>query len=222
MTTVRKRVGSAVLLEFLLIVAMASVAYSQVFVPLTSIGGLRSMTGRYVPSVEVTLDYRTVLKDPHTDPFRFPELSTNGPITPGNGLEFLLPTRTKVSVWEPDFRQRIGVIGTPTLRGLLAIAILVLLLLMVRTLRSGDPFVPANARRMYAIAASVGLGGLLADLLGQWGRHGVLEHPIVAPLVIRESYHLSLMPLAIGVAIAVAAEVFRQGTLLRADVDGLV
>jgi hypothetical protein len=201
---------------------MVSVAYSQVFVPLTSIGGLRSMTGRYVPSVEVTLDYRTVLKDPHTNPFRLPALSTTEVISTKNGLEFGLPTRADVSVWGPDFRQRKAVIGTQTLRGLLAIAVLALLLLMVRTLRVGDPFVPANARRMYAIAATVGIGGLLADLLGQWGRHGVLDNPRVAPFVIPESYHLPLLPLAIGVAIAVAAEVFRQGTLLRADVDGLV
>ena len=221
MTTLRKRIGSAVILEILVIVAMASVAYSQIFIPLTSIGGVRSMTGRYVPTVEVTLEYGAVLKDPGTSPFRFPELGA-GELVPGNSLEFLLPTRTKVMVWEPDARQRIGVTGAPALRGLLAIAVLALLLLMVRTLRSGDPFVPTNARRMYAIAATVGLGGLLADLLGQWGRHGVLDNPRIAPLVVRESYHLSLMPLAIGVAIAVAAEVFRQGTLLRADVEGLV
>jgi hypothetical protein len=75
---------------------------------------------------------------------------------------------------------------------------------------------------MYAIAATVGLGGLLADLLGQWGRQGILNNPRVAPFVVPESYHLSLMPLAIGLAIAVAAEWFRQGTSLRAAVEGLV
>lgn len=220
MTTVRKRIGSAVVVEILLIVAMASVAYSQVFVPLTGPGGLRLTSGRYPPSVEVELNYPAVLRDPTSDPFRFPELI--GYVSRGEGLQFLLPTRTKVSVVDPDPRQRVGVIGAPTLRGLLAIAVLGLLLLMVRTLRSGDPFVPANARRMYAIAATVGIGGLLADLLGQWGRHGVLDHPRVAPFVVRESYHLSLMPLAIGLAIAVAAEVFRQGIALQADVEGLV
>ena len=221
MSAVRKPIASTVILQVLLIVAIASVAYSQIFIPLTSIGGLRSMTGRYVPTVDVTLDYPAVLRDPGTAPFRFPDI-TGQVITPGNGLEFLLPTRTKVMVWEPDLRQRIAVAGAPALRGLLAIAVLALLLLIVRTLRSGDPFVPVNARRIYAIAATVGIGGLLADLLGQWGRHGVLDNPRVAPLVVRESYHLSLMPLAIGVAIAVAAEVFRQGTSLRADVEGLV
>ncbi|HEV2886319.1 MAG TPA: DUF2975 domain-containing protein [Jatrophihabitans sp.] len=224
MTAVRKPIISTAILELLLIVAMTSVAYSQVFVPLKGTGALwPTISGSYgPPSVEVTLDYPAVLQDPQTNPFRFPDLSTTQPLTPGSGLEFLLPTRTRVSISEPDLRQRVGVIGTPVLRGLLAIAVLLLLLLMVRTLRSGDPFVPANARRMYVIAATVGIGGLVADLLGQWGRHGVLDNRRVAPLVVRESYHLSLLPLAIGVAIAVGAEVFRQGIALRADVDGLV
>jgi len=222
MTPVRKRGGSAVLLQALLMVAIASVAYSQVFLPLTTIASRPwpLAHGRYATNVEVTLDYPTVLKDPDTNPFRFPALV--GVFPRGDALEFLLPTRTRVQVFDPDVRQRVGLIGTPILRGLLAITVLVLLLLMVRTLRLGDPFVPANARRIYAIAATVGIGGPLVDLLGQWGRHGVLDNPRVAPFVVRESYHLSLLPLAIGVAIAVAAEVFRQGISLRADVDGLV
>lgn len=232
MTFARKRIGSAVILQVLLIVAMVSVAYSQVLLPLTNPSGelwrllpdrLRWLSDGHMPSVEVTLDYPTVLKEPvHPNgPFRFPDPPTH--VSPGESwLEFLLPSRTEVVVYQPDFRQRVGLIGTTTLRGLLAIAVLALLLFMVRTLRSGDPFVPANARRIYAIAAIVGIGGPLTDLLGQWGRHGVLEHPRIAPLVVPESYHLSLLPLAIGLAIAVAAEVFRQGIALRADVDGLV
>jgi hypothetical protein len=64
MTTVRKRNGSTVILQVLLLVAIASVAYSQVFLPLTGPGGLRMMNGRYPPSVEVTLDYPKVLKTP--------------------------------------------------------------------------------------------------------------------------------------------------------------
>jgi hypothetical protein len=213
--------GSAIVLELLLIAAMVSIAYSQVFIPLTGPDGVGpTISGRSAPSVEVTLAYPAVLSDSDISPFRFPALV--GEVAPGDGVEFLLPTRTRVAVLSPDLRQRVGVIGTPTLRGLLAIAVLGLLLLMVRTLRSGDPFLPANARRLYAIAAIVGVGGLLTDLLGQWGRHAILDKPKVAQLVVHEPYHLSLMPLAIGMAIAVAAEVFRQGTSLRADVDGLV
>ena len=221
MTTARKPARSAVVLELLLIVAIVAVAYGQVFVPLTSIGGLKPLTGRYVPSIEVTLDLRTALKE-QTNPYRFPDMPVGTVITSADGLEFGLPTRTFVEIWAPDARQRVAGIGTRAIRGLLAIAILMLLLLMVRTLRSGDPFVPANARRMYAIAATVGIGLPLADLLDQWGRHGILDNPRVAPFVMRESYHLSLLPIAIGLAIAVAAEVFRQGSSLRADVDGLV
>jgi hypothetical protein len=67
--------------------------------------------------------------------------------------------------------------------GLLAMVILYLLLRIVRTLRAGDPFVPANATRLTSMGFLTAVGGLL--LIG-------------------------------------LAEVFRQGTRLREDVEGLV
>jgi hypothetical protein len=95
------------------------------------------------------------------------------------------------------------------------------LLLLVRSLRRGDPFVPANARRLYLIAAAVGFGGQAVQLLEAWGRSGLVEHPVVAPYLVPDA-HLSFMPLLAGLAIAVGAEVFRQGTALREEVECLV
>lgn len=104
---------------------------------------------------------------------------------------------------------------------LLAVAVLTLLLRIVRTLRDRDPFVEANARRLFAIAGLVGVGGQLTVLVAAWGRLGVLRHPDVAPYVVTDAT-VTFVPLFVGLAIAVVAEVFRQGTRLRAEVAGLV
>jgi hypothetical protein len=226
MTETRKR--STFLLEILLIMALAAVAYSQIVIPVASMGTLthfgqsRTVSGKFAPLVAVTLDLRTALKDPDTSPYRFPEDGLTGEVTAATGVDFLLPTHTQIQLLAPDTRQRAAAVGTPVLRGMVAIAVLLLLLRMVRTLRLGDPFVPANAHRMYLMAATVGVGLPVADLVGQWGRQGVLNNPRVAPLVVPESYHLPLLPIAIGLAIAVAAEVFRQGASMRTELAGLV
>jgi hypothetical protein len=57
--------------------------------------------------------------------------------------------------------------------------------------------------------------------LRAWGEAAVLAHPTVAPYVLHGT-DVSLVPLAVGLGIAVAAEVFRQGAELREEVEGLV
>lgn len=86
------------------------------------------------------------------------------------------------------------------LGGVLAMGVLFLLLRVVRTLRYGNPFV------LVLIA---------------WGKLAVLEHPVIAPYVIKE-FDVSFVPLLAGLGIAVLAEVFRQGARLRRDMAGLV
>lgn len=96
-----------------------------------------------------------------------------------------------------------------------------MLLRITHTLRQGDPFVASNARRLYVIAALVGIGGQATLLLSNWGRLGILRHPEVAPYVLTD-VSTTIVPLLAGLGIAVAAEVFRQGTRLKAELEGLV
>ena len=215
------RRSAAALLEVVLIGAIMLVAVMGVVRPLLGPGALEVGTGRvfgHYPSVVATMDPTRVRIE--TDP-ALPSLVGRGEVSPGDGVELDLPTRTTVSVYDPDLRQLLGLVGSEVLEGLVTLAVLALLLLLVRSLRRGDPFVPANARRLYAIAAAVGLGGQAAVLLEAWGRQGVLEHPLVAPYVFPDS-SLTFVPVLAGLGIAVAAEVFRQGAELREEVEGLV
>lgn len=206
-------------LEALLLAAIVAVAIYGVVRPAIGPAGFRLGSGPVfgaAPSVEATLDGGTVQIR------TIPDLPTlDGTVEPGDGMEFLVPTRTRVVVYVPDLAQRLGFAGVPVLTGLLSIAVLTLLLKITRTLRDGDPFVTVNARRLYVIAGLVGIGGLLVTSLDAWTRWQVLTHPDLRPYVVLEP-HVTLIPLAAGLGIAVAAEVFRQGSRLRDEVEGLV
>jgi hypothetical protein len=210
---------STTALEGLLVVALVAVAIFGVIRPVIGPAGLHLGRGPVfgkAPSVEVTLDARNVQIT--TEP-RLPTML--GEVQAGDGLEFLIPTGSRVVLYVPNLTQRLGFTGAAVLQGLLVMAVLGLLLAVTRTLRQGDPFVAANARRLYLIAGLVGIGGQLVVGLSAWARWQVLTHPDVAPYVFAE-HRLSFVPLVAGLGIAVAAEVFRQGTRLRDEVEGLV
>lgn len=218
-TQVRR--SATTLLEVVLAVALAATLVLGVARPLLGPGGLGVGAGPVFgspPTVDARLDLSAVRVET-TPPL--PALADAREVLPGDSLEMTIPTATTVAVYDPDLGQSLRLVGAEALQGLLAAAVLGLLLLLVRTLRQGDPFVPANARRLFAIAALVGLGGQAALLLRAWGEAAVVANPRVAPYLVPE-HELSLVPLVAGLGIAVAAEVFRQGAAMRKDLEGLV
>jgi hypothetical protein len=99
--------------------------------------------------------------------------------------------------------------------------VIVLLLLIVRTIDGGDPFVLANARRLQWIAFVVGAGGLLAQGLGDQARNELLVSSAAGGIV-RYAFEFSFPPIVAGLGILTLAEVFRRGALMQADLEGLV
>lgn len=216
----RARRSLVAVVEPLLLIAIVAVGVLGVVRPVVGPAGFGLVGGSVFgvfPTVEATLDLEQVRVE--TDPV-LPSLS-DGVVNPGDAVVATIPTRTTVAVYDPSLRQSLGLVGSEVARGLLAIVVLLVLFLLARSLRQGDPFTPVNARRLYAIAAAVGLGGQAAVFLQAWGRDAVISSSTLAPYVIHD-VTVSFVPLIAGLGIAVAAEVFRQGAALRADVEGLV
>ncbi len=215
------RSPAATLLEGALVVIIGLTFVLGVVRPLAGPAVLGVGTGAVfgsAPTVQAELDSAAV--QVRTSP-SLPTVAGGGELVAGDALEMTLPDASTVVVNDPDTRQLLGLVGSEVLAALLAIAVIAMLLAVVRTLRRGDPFVPANARRLYTIAMTVGFGGVAVELLQAWGEFSVLSHPAIEPYVI-EGAELSFMPLVAGLGIAVAAEVFRQGAALREEVEGLV
>ena len=117
----------------------------------------------------------------------------------------------------------------PVIMGLRAIAVLGLvaiplnnavlkrLLVMVETVRSGDPFVAANAYRLNAIAWVLRALQLLSIAIG------VIAKAISTPeLPIRMDAGFSTNGWLAVILTFVLARVFAQGTLMREDLDGTI
>ena len=98
----------------------------------------------------------------------------------------------------------------------------VLLLGVVRSLRVGDPFTSANARRLTALGVLVVVGGLLLPMLQGIGHRAIVEPLVPDGETTTWTFDLALWPASFGILIGFLAEVFARGVRLREDVEGLV
>ncbi|WNZ09652.1 DUF2975 domain-containing protein [Streptomyces sp. 11x1] len=162
------------------------------------------------------MDTREV--EPETPP-RVPGTVTDA--VTGHGMTLTGTHRADLVFADPDLGQCL-LLALPEIVGsLLLLLILALLFKMARTLRGGDVFVPVNARRLSAIGLAVLVQALLAPVLPALTTEILVSGTPMAEQVpfsvtfTGEYVLLAFLILALG-------EVFRRGTKLRADTEGLV
>lgn len=138
-----------------------------------------------------------------------PPVEVNGPFT-GN-----------VTFWGPTHNQRWAWVFWKSAGPLLVAASLFVVLGFVRSLRTGNPFTSANARRLRILALLIGVGGTAVLVAGELVRRWLLDTSAAAGLV-ELGWHLSFAPLLAGALIGVVAEVWRAGVAMRDDLEGVV
>lgn len=91
---------------------------------------------------------------------------------------------------------------------------------IIDTVRLGDPFLRVNADRLASMAwralAVQGIG-FVCGLLGAW-----LEKTYAEPDVFQLDFEVSFAGVALAVILFILARVFRQGTAMRAELEGTV
>ena len=105
---------------------------------------------------------------------------------------------------------------------LLTLAAAMLLLGVARSLRVGEPFTVANARRVTSVGVLVAVGGVILPFVHSIGHHAVIEPLVPDNGSVTWVVDAAIWPVAVGLLIAFVAEVFARGARLREDVDGLV
>ena len=121
----------------------------------------------------------------------------------------------------PDTTRLVWGLRGVALLGLIAIPlnymILKRLLAMVDTVRTGDPFVAANAYRLQAIAWLLLVLQILSMVIGAIGKAvSTPAHPVHLDAGLSVSGWLAVL------LTFILARVFAEGTLMRADLDGTI
>ncbi|PZH16893.1 DUF2975 domain-containing protein [Streptomyces sp. NTH33] len=139
----------------------------------------------------------------------------------GHGMTLTGAHQADLVLTDPGLSQRL-LLAVPEFTGsLLLLLILVLLLRMARTLRDGDVFVPENARRLSVMGLTVLVQAVLSPVLtavttqALVGSTPMADHILFSATFSGKYVLLAFLVLALG-------EVFRRGTKLRADTEGLV
>ncbi|MGC9537138.1 DUF2975 domain-containing protein [Streptomyces sp. UG1] len=139
----------------------------------------------------------------------------------GHGMTLVGTHQAGLVFAEPAVGQRLLLALPEIIGSLLLLLILALLLQMARTLRGGDVFVPMNARRLSVIGLTVLVQAVLSPVLSALTTEALVSGTPTADQIpfsatfTGEYVLLAFLILALG-------EVFRRGTKLRADTEGLV
>ncbi|MEW2222510.1 DUF2975 domain-containing protein [Streptomyces sp. NPDC006990] len=194
------------LLEAILGLAVVLVGVFGVLLPALGVVGLREGP---VDTVEV---------EPETAA-RIPEKVSAA--VAGHGMTLTGTRQAELVFADPGPGQRVLLALPEVVGSLLLLLVLVLLFKVARTLSGGDIFVPANARRLSAIGLTVLVQAVLTPVLPALTTEMLVHGSPMAEQIpfsvtfTGEHVLLAFLVLALG-------EVFRRGTKLRADTEGLI
>ncbi len=139
----------------------------------------------------------------------------------GHGMALTGTHEADLVLADPDLGQRL-LLALPNLTSsLLLVLVLALLLQMARTLRGGDVFVPKNARRLSIMGLTVLVQAVLSPMLLAFTTQALVNGtPIDGQIPFSATFTGAYVLLAF--LILALGEVFRRGTRLRTDTEGLV
>lgn len=131
------------------------------------------------------------------------------------------PVAARFTFLDPSMDQRVIWLLWQVAGPLLVLVGLSLVLSIVRSARHGDPFVRANVRRLWWLAALFAIGGTGYSMLSGFAAVLMVQRSAAADLAVIQ-FTVEFLPILVGVAIAALASVWRVGVGLREDVEGMV
>jgi hypothetical protein len=142
------------------------------------------------------------------------------------GWEVAGPLPVRITMTDPPLLQVLLVVGNQAAGFLLVVAVLWLIQRIAASMRRGDPFQEANARRLRWTGILLLFGYPLVVVLEGFFQNWFFsnEHsPPLPPGGLSIGFPIiSMVAILGGLCVLVLAEVFRYGIRLRDDVEGMV
>ncbi len=123
---------------------------------------------------------------------------------------------------DPSATQRMLDALPDLLAGGVALLVLVLLYRVLGDIARGEPFARHNVTRLRLIAFAIALGWSAAGVTAAFVTMPILGATNIGDLPLASTWMMPVLPLGIGMVVALLAEAFQIGAELRDDVDGLV
>lgn len=175
--------------------------------------------GQYAMTVETELDTEVTIKGAPTT-----TETTSGTVDTATGRRPAAvgrPITATVEFDGPSTGQRWAWSLWQAAGPLLSAAGLAIVLAMLRSARTGDPFDRVNLRRLQALTVLVLIGGTLVSWGGAFVRRWLLDNSAVADIVPMD-FQFTFLPIIGGVLLGVLAEVWRRGVAMRTELEGLI
>jgi hypothetical protein len=138
-----------------------------------------------------------------------------------DGVTLTPAVTAEVAFARPGWADFLATTGSSLAIGITGAGVAFLVLLVVRSVRTGSPFSSRNVRLLYWAGVATMIGGTVNLAVTAVGSFAAAARPAVEELVYPSAL-LNFGFVAIGAVFIVVAEVFRRGLALLRETEGLV
>jgi hypothetical protein len=127
-----------------------------------------------------------------------------------------------VTILNPTRGEQLAYVTVGALVPVLVAVVLWVLLRVVSSVGRGTPFTETNARRMWLLAALIGIGGTVASFANNWGDAYLISRSAAAPAFQTSQTAFEIWPLLVGLVVGIIALTWNRGIALERDTEGLI
>ncbi|MCI0679449.1 MAG: DUF2975 domain-containing protein [Actinobacteria bacterium] len=132
------------------------------------------------------------------------------------------PYTASVNILNPTDGEQLAYVTIGALVPALAAVALWVLLRIVSSVNKETPFTKPNAKRMWLLAALIGIGGTLASFADHWIDAYLISRSAAGPAFQTSQVTFDVWPLIVGLVVGVIALTWDRGVALERDTEGLI
>lgn len=137
-------------------------------------------------------------------------------------VELSGPATASVNILNPTRGEQFAYVTIGALVPALGAVVLWVLLSVVSSANKGTPFTGTNAKRMWLLAALIGIGGTLASFADNWVDVYLISRSAAASAFKTSQVTFDVWPLLVGLIVGVIALTWDRGVTLERDTEGLI
>lgn len=137
-------------------------------------------------------------------------------------VELMGPYTASVEILNPTQGEQFAYVTIGALVPVLAAVVLWVLLRVVSSVNKGTPFTGTNAKRIWLLAALIGIGGTVVSFADNWVDVYLISRSAAASAFQTSRVTFDVWPLLVGLVVGIIALTWDRGVALERDAEGLI